>query len=152
MYVGISKGKGNIYTFFLYTAKGTQEKFAYLLHTLATSVHKLPYAVSEARFQLRFKRRRLPVRAFCLNDICSDTLGKFHALGHVPLHNTVFSVLRKHSSKAFLPLTTEMVRQYVLKQLCNAKAQPTRLQCDCWSPTERNGKPMEGTDLTQCAV
>jgi len=64
------------------------------LHTSVTLVHKFPFAVFNAHFHLRFKPKRIPIRALYLNDICSDNLGSFQTLDHVPLHNTIFSVLR----------------------------------------------------------
>jgi hypothetical protein len=115
MYEGNSKGRGNIYIF-LYTARGIQGQIhchflhalPYLLHTSVTIVHKFPLAVFNAHFHFHFKPKRIPIRAFYLNDICSDALGNFQTLGHVPLHKTIFSVLRWRSSKAFPPLMTEM--------------------------------------------
>jgi len=50
--------------------------------------------VSGAVQRKRVKPKRIPVRAFYLNEICCDTLGNFQTLVYVPLHNTKFSVLR----------------------------------------------------------
>jgi hypothetical protein len=87
-----------------------------------------------------------------INNACSVTSEPFHLLIHLPLRNTVISILCCHSWRILHCLTTKIELQHVAEQWCILKVEPTCSHSDCTSLTEHNGYPMICLDLAQYVV